>query len=465
MRLKKCALRSPFASAWSRTALRPRAILLACLIMAFHAVRLTAQFSFVAVNDAAHTGPLQTVKVDVIHNDTILCSNYTWRIISSLNPTTEGTATQEGEKIVFTPGKNCSNRNVDIIYGVNCGGTEVTATLSVFVSQYNWPANIIDPAIACYDPVPANISFGIRQKFRTRINANNSGSSIDEHYGIDGFTVPLVGDLNGDGKPEIVIMGTKDRSIGLGKVNQTSIIVFNGQSGDLKHMAILGNSGAPSDSYFTNKTSYLNIGGSFQMGAPYHRAPSSLAIAHLDNDKYAEIIFCHAGTGKIYAFTPVFNGENITSFTKKWESSVPFKSSNTPTDRGNFGYPHPYVADLNNDGIPEIIVYNKIYNGATGALLMAWGGVDNPSTTTQYSSNSPSGTLTDNSYERPATSANATNIRGVPMTGRRPLKKGTSSYSDRDLAVPAIIDIDGDGTQEIITGIRIHKFQFNSLTD
>ena len=468
MRLKKCTLKSPLASIWSRTAYRRRAILLACLIMVFHTVRLTAQFSFVAVDDSARTGPMQTVSIDVIHNDTILCSNYTWRIISTLNANTEGTVVKNGDKIVFTPGKNCRDRYVDIVYGVSCSGTEVTATLSVFVMPYNLPANVIDSKVPCYDPVPTNIPFGIRLKYRTA-GATNNTTSISEHYGIDGFTSPMVGDLNGDGKPEIVVMGTKDQSTAGGKINQTSIVVFNGQTGGLKHMAILGNSGAPTGSYFTGKTSYLNLGGSFQMGAPYHRAPSSLAIAQLDSanhpDKSAEIIYCHAKTGKIYAFTPVFNGENITGFTKKWESSVSFKSDNNPTTRGNFGYPHPYVADLNGDGIPEIIVYNKIYNGRTGALLLTWGGVDNPSPQTQYTSNSPSGTLVDRSYPLPSTSANAVNIRSVPMTGRRPLNSTADSYSDRDLAVPAIIDIDGDGQQEIITGIRIYKFQFNSLTD
>jgi hypothetical protein len=33
------------------------------------------------------------------------------------------------------------------------------------------------------------------------------------------------------------------------------------------------------------------------------------------------------------------------------------------------------------------------------------------------------------------------------------------------LSAPAIVDIDGDGKQEIITGNRIHKFRFNSLSD
>jgi hypothetical protein len=48
------------------------------------------------------------------------------------------------------------------------------------------------------------------------------------------------------------------------------------------------------------------------------------------------------------------------------------------------------------------------------------------------------------------------------MTGRRP---GSGRYSDNNLSVMAVVDIDGDGMQEIITGNRIHKFQFNSLTD
>ncbi|MDR2407420.1 MAG: Ig-like domain-containing protein [Bacteroidales bacterium] len=49
------------------------------------------------------------------------------------------------------------------------------------------------------------------------------------------------------------------------------------------------------------------------------------------------------------------------------------------------------------------------------------------------------------------------------MTGRRPTNE--DPYTDNYLAVPAIVDIDGDGKLEIITGNRIHKFNISDTLD
>jgi hypothetical protein len=295
-----------------------------------------------------------------------------------------------------------------------------------------------------------DMSFKIREKFRTGNNSSGAGNFID------GFTSVLVGDLNGDGKQEIVMLGiTNDYASGAIGTNGRYINVYNGKDGSRLIRYDLTELG---DGY-----------GNFIMGNTYHRAPSLLALADLDKDGADEIVVCQTDSnGYIYALKPIFNGAAITGMTKIWDghgsngAKVNFKAPLSIDGSGNnytsdFGYPQPHIADLNGDGILEVIVYNKIFNGATGALLMSW---QNSAPTEKYSSISSADGLSHTISDNPVSKANATNVMNKAMTGRRP---GQHNYSDYALAVPAIVDIDGDGQQEIITGNRIHKFTFNSL--
>ncbi|MDR3061264.1 MAG: hypothetical protein LBU57_04010, partial [Dysgonamonadaceae bacterium] len=397
------------------------------------------QVSFlIALDDLVSTGPMQKVKVNVLANDVVLCSDYTLHIISALNPTTQGEAiVLPGGYIEFTPGINCRNTTVDIDYKTLCGNDSATATLSVNVTEFNYPVNVIDENVSCYTEMNSDITFGIREKFKTENGSPATG------YCIDGMSSPLVGDLNSDGKPEIVMMGVTNGFAAGASLSVRYINIYNGQTGERIYR--------------------YDMGTSFTMGDPYHRAPGQLALADLDNDGIGEIVVA-TPNGMVRAFKPVFDGTTITGMNQMWVGKangidVSYAAPLTAS-RTIFGYPHPYIADLNGDGIPEVIVYNKIFNGATGALLMSWqnaaaGSLKNSSIT---GTNGLSTTM-DNS---PASEATASGIRNVAMTGRC---VASGSHSDSYLAVPAIVDIDGDGQQEIITGNRIHKFQFNSLTN
>jgi hypothetical protein len=397
----------------------------------------------VALDDYASTSPLQKIRVNVVLNDTLTCNNYTLRLISNLDPVTQGVATFDNEFLVFTPAANCRNTTVKIKYGLTCN-VEVTATLSVFVAEYSIPLNIVPSEAECTKDMPASIPFGIRSKFVTETPSNAD-------Y-IDGFSIPLVGDLDGDGKPEIVTLGISEgtwlRSDG------RFIDIFNGQDGTrIVH-------------YDLQKNGFANSSGNqFRLrdGAPYHNAPSQLAIADLDNDGRGEIVVCETGSmGRIYALKPVVNaGKTITGLSKMWETTVNYKLPLTGFDYKTFGRPMPYIADLNGDGIPEIIVYNKVYNGRTGVLLMAWQGA--AASPKQSSVETASKGLFAYKGSEPYTSETcAKTMREYAMVGRR---LNNNDRGDAFVAVCSIVDIDGDGIQEIITGTRIYKIKINSLTD
>jgi hypothetical protein len=225
---------------------------------------------------------MQRVRVNVLVNDVVPCSNYTLQIVSILDPTTQGTASvQPGGYIEFMPCLSCRNVDVAIGYKISCATNEASATLSVRVGEYNNPANVIDSDITCYDLMPGSISFGIKEKFKTE------GGAPASEYCIDGFTSPLVGDLNGDGKPEIVMLGT-DGAYGNNYDRRGRYInIYNGQNGSRMYRFELSSLG----------TGY----GDFPQANPYHRSPSVLALADLDNDGIGEIVVCNSNSGYIYA--------------------------------------------------------------------------------------------------------------------------------------------------------------------
>ncbi|MDR2125250.1 MAG: FG-GAP-like repeat-containing protein, partial [Prevotellaceae bacterium] len=415
-----------------------------------------AQQNLKAVDDYATTGPLQTVRVNVLANDTLTCSHYTLTIISNLNTATQGTATRiNGSFIEFTPALPCRNTNVEIVYGITCNGVQVTAKLIVHVAEYNRAVNIVDENLECYEIMPDNINFGVHRKFPTYSNAT---SYTPPDGWIDGYTSPLIGDLTGDGKPEIVIAGNSS-SVRQGNTFAVhSINIYNGQTGSLMHKYDIRTGSGLGWSAFT-------IGGEF------HRAPSIFALADLDNDGLGEIVICNAVTGRVAALKPVVSNFQITDLTVMWQgtdhngSVMSYKAPITSNLPGVYGYPNPYVADIDADGTPEVIVYNKIFDGKSGHLLMSWrGSASTPQASSYGNSVTADDTdLEDVNYSDPVSSGNASNIKRAAMTGRRP--SSNDIYTDRYLAVPAIVDIDGDGKQEIITGNRIHKFNIIDKND
>lgn len=196
--------------------------LLMLSIMCFASTFVNAQQNLKAVDDYATTGPMQKVRVNVLVNDTLTCSNYTLTVLSSLNPVTQGTATvANGGFIEFMPGLSCRNTNVNIVYGLTCNGVQVTANLTIHVTQYNKPVNVIDKNVECYDNMESDINFGIHLKYQT------SPRNSDGNY-IDAFTSPLVGDLNGDGKPEIIIMGNNGSVGNIASTELRYISIYNG---------------------------------------------------------------------------------------------------------------------------------------------------------------------------------------------------------------------------------------------
>jgi hypothetical protein len=455
-----------------------------------------AQLVLTARDDVFSVGPRQkATKISILANDDLTCSDPTVNLLTILTPS-QGTAELDASNnVVFTPAvfPHIQVPIVEINYELGCpgSGNTVTAKLTITVTPFNNPVNVVDNS-ECMMLMPRNIEFGIHEKFntyKTFSNYTNDATYIAGSAGdcIDGMTSPLVADLNGDGKPEIIMMGTSYTLRTGAALPINYLNVYNGQTGNRKIKFSLSNfpdvtiNGTNSSQYIGFHTGTLNYYFTTLAGYTYHRGVSPIAIADLDNDGMAEIVVTLIN-GRVFALKPVFDGENITGFNKIWDAkdqndnfvsySAPVNRSNDAEYRYLYGQACPIIVDLNGDGIPEVIVYNKVFNGRNGKLLMAWGReADATKQKSDWLSNNPnwgksvlSGTYALNNleYADNTTKVNATNTKGSAMTGRR---GGTDPLSDLYMAQPAIVDIDGDGIMEIITGTRIHKIQIESLSD
>ena len=421
----------------------------------FTLVTATALFaqSLAANDDYTVTGPLQAVKVNVLINDIVPCKNYTLTITAPPQPS-EGMATvMNGYYIVFTPTVGVPSgllpQTVTIGYEVACGGATATATLTVTVNPFNAPANVIPHDAPCADEMDRDIPFGIKRKFSTLDGFSGSvgAPTYGNGYCIDAYSSPLVADLNGDLKPEIIALGVNGNISGTAINNPTAIRIYNGQTG--AHLLSHGLG-------FTVEQDHGDDG--------WHRPPSMLAVADVDRDGLTEIIIATPSSGDestngvVRCYKPVYNGATLAGLTQMWQAATTYHAP-LAENSNVLREPHPYIVDINGDGIPELIIYNKVYNAKTGDLLMSWNGA----ASSPQSSTLASGTgLVDRRYANPTTQANANLIKAVAMTGRR---NQSNVFSDAPIPCPAICDIDGDGIQEIITGNRIHKIQINSLSD
>ncbi|MDR0429017.1 MAG: hypothetical protein LBH58_00875, partial [Tannerellaceae bacterium] len=196
----------------------------------------------------------------------------------------------------------------------------------------------------CFDPM-GQIAFTSKQLYSASDSANNH---------LNTFEIPLVGDLDGDGYPEIVAIGITANTT---NASMNKIHIYDGRSG--------------------RQLSGIQLPFSFKINSDYHGSPSYMALVNTGKmpalaqgeSKHAELIIATSDS-------PTDSYKNtVTSFffIKKQDGTYRLEQNWTQkyirdNDSIRFGYskPIPQIADIDGDGKAEVIVYNKIFDARDG---------------------------------------------------------------------------------------------------
>ncbi|MSP61595.1 MAG: hypothetical protein EXR72_14905 [Myxococcales bacterium] len=148
---------------------------------------------------------------------------------------------------------------------------------------------------------------------------------------------------------------------------------------------------------------------------------AQLALADVDGDGRVEVFACHESKAVL-----ALNSDG----SKKWLSA----------DKPCGGYDAPSVADLNHDGIPEVVVGFAVHNAQNGALI------GNPPVVKTYGNYGVYSTVA----ELDGDMQNGMEIVG----GGAVYRMDGKLYWDKsggDLGYPAVADLDGDGHPDVVS--------------
>ena len=334
-----------------------------CVSQISDSVVITAN-CLIAVNDSVYTMQGFPVTFDVMDNDLVPveCLSPTVQILS--NPSYTGTATVSGTVVTYTPA--IGHISDSIRYQIYCSELSIADTATIYVNIHDKPGNI--------DSANCVVPFGTFQ------------FTVQEQWSIEGAhqnTGVLVGDLDNDGNPEIVAYSP----------SLTEIVIHNGQTGAVKKTITI-----PSAS-----------------GAGGWHPNMTAALVDADRNGMGEIIIIRSD-GIIRSYeADTTNGFDMVL---KWTASENFDNMGVVNN-----LPQPNIVDFNGDGIPELLVYNRIYNAATGVLL--------------------------GKTEIPVTSAHAG------------LDRGRNTGWNQSSNFQTAADMDGDGFPDIVAGGKVYKVNFN----
>jgi gliding motility-associated-like protein len=185
-----------------------------------------------------------------------------------------------------------------------------------------------------YNPCPeACLADSIIGPFEMQLQWANSDEPAHE------YSVPVVGDLDGDNIPEVVMRRGPHNPVIL--YNQ-GLIVYDGATG------------AVEETISTPFMLYFNGG---------------VAIADMDKDGFGEIVMAssagnNAPNEQRRLICYEYDGS---TYTQKWISDQPYGYTND-----HEGWT-PAIADFNEDGIPEVYIMNQVFNGLTGEFITEGG--------------------------------------------------------------------------------------------
>ena len=258
-----------------------------------------------------------SIIIDVLANDTMIHCDRNSMVFTitggSLADAT--TSVNTNKDIVYARDTNFLGQDT-LEYQVECNDTIYTARVFILVAEC--PDNISDAS--CYDTPPAQ-DWTMRE-----IRSTNEVFST--------YQIPIVGDVDGDGIPEILVGRDPTGGTGAGAVC-SQIAIFKGNNITTPWRTI--NTTQPFNWFVYTKYGIVKtkIGGI-----------DTVLIVVAERDRY------------LRAYN--YNGGLV------WTSSAVYHATNSEVGHDGSA---PGFADFNNDGIPEVMIKGKIFNSVNGQLL------------------------------------------------------------------------------------------------
>ena len=323
--------------------------------------------------------------LDILNDTTIHCNRNDIELTITSDSKVGATVTVDSDNnIVYAPANGFTGHDT-LEYNIICSNKIYEVKAFIIVAKC--PDNIVE--VDCYgEPPVINWDYQLLMTSPTADVVNH-------------FSIPLVGDIDNDGKTEIVVPA----------IPATGYTIFT-------------------NAMYIFEVNDNTITRQQRLDIPYiNLVNNSYSIANVDGGSYAALFIATSVTGNTTAaqgqlIKYVYNG---TQYVESWRQ----KYTNLNTKES----PQPMIADFNNDGIAEVLVYDKVFNARTGELLI------------------DAGYLTDVS-------------KGFGLGGH--MVSGHSSWVP---AVPfalasmmAVADIDEDGIPEVIGGNCVYKVNIVNTT-
>ena len=252
--------------------------------------------------------------IEVTLNDIlpIGCTNPIVQVLSV--PSYTGTVSVSGSDILYTPAAGIT---VDTLrYRIHCGDVSKVDTATVYINIIEKPDNIVDAD--CYT-IPSGSTWSIREQNITAQDVHN-------------FTQPFVGDLDGCGKNEVIAFHPTSVH------TSNRLFIFDDQ---------------------------LQLKDAIDIPLTYTFLAYPIAIADVDRDGKPEIFIltgntatrtlqCYYHNGTTYVAKPGFTPStmNVPVTTTTYQASISIT-----------------IGDINRDGVPELLVYDRVLNSRTGAVI------------------------------------------------------------------------------------------------
>ena len=326
-------------------------------------------------------------ELDVKINDDYSCLS---PIVRFVLPPSHGMAIIVGDKFVYTPDPDYTGLD-SFRYSIQCDGYRDTAT--VYINIVFVPDNVVD--IDCVMDAP-NIT-----RNWTIAGTKTAATNLSTYQNA------LAGDIDGDGIMEIIVGG----DVQISGTLVTKIYIYKGNNLSL----------APKSFSVVSPFLWSNV-------TKYSIGKTTIA------GKDSTLIVVAEGDRRLRAYN--YNGGLI------WTSNADFHATSN-----NYA---PVFADMNNDGIPEIVINGRIFNSTNGHLLCSSGANGHTIAADLFHSGKLNLVVGNQIFEPNAALTSLTHLRTLALTVHSSDPNYPGSITVPSGGHPAVADMDNDGKLDVI---------------